>query len=47
VILSAFNHDFSKFQENRETGRRAIEALGSVLIGSDRPSIVTSGIGLV
>jgi uncharacterized protein YbjT (DUF2867 family) len=47
VIHTAFNHDFSKFKENSETDRRAIEALASVLVGSDRPLIVTFGTGLV
>ena len=47
VIHTAFIHDFSKFEANCETDRRAIEALGSVLGGSDRPLIVTSGTGLV
>ena len=51
VIHLAFNHDafggdFSKFVANCETDRQAVEAIGSVLAGSDRPLIVTSGTGL-
>ena len=46
VIHTAFIHDFSKFQANCETDRRAIEAIGSALAGSDRPFIVTSGTGI-
>ena len=46
VIHLAFNHDFSRFVANCEDDRRVIEILGSVLAGSDRPLIVTSGTGM-
>ncbi len=46
VIHTAFDHDFSNFVANCEKDRRAIEALGSVLQGSDRPLVITSGTGL-
>ena len=47
VIHTAFNHDWSKFAENCEMDKRAIETLGSVLHGSDRPLGVTSGLALL
>ncbi len=47
VIHCAFNHDFSKFEANCEMDRLAIEALGSALEGSNRPLVVTSGLGLL
>lgn len=47
VIHTAFNHDFSKFAENCEQERLAIEALGGALEGSGRALIVSSGIALL
>jgi nucleoside-diphosphate-sugar epimerase len=44
VIHTAFNHDFSRFHENCEHDRCVIEAMGSVLEGSARPLVVTSGV---
>jgi nucleoside-diphosphate-sugar epimerase len=46
VIHLAFNHDFSKFAANCEDDRQVIKALGSVLAGSGRPLVVTSGTGM-
>jgi nucleoside-diphosphate-sugar epimerase len=46
VIHTAFNHDFSKFVENCEQDRKAIEAMGDVLVGSNRPLLITSGTGM-
>ena len=46
VIHTAFNHDFSTYVANCEADRAVIEALGSVLAGSKRPLIVTSGTGM-
>jgi nucleoside-diphosphate-sugar epimerase len=51
---SAFGQDFSKFAEVCEKDKRAIEALGDALIGSDsgsdrrsdRPLLITSGTGV-
>jgi nucleoside-diphosphate-sugar epimerase len=47
TIHLAFNHDFAKFAENSQIDKRAIEAMGDVLEGTNKPFIVTSGTGLV
>jgi nucleoside-diphosphate-sugar epimerase len=47
VIHCAFDHDFSKWAENCEKDRRAIEALGAGLAGTNKPLIITSGTALL
>ncbi|WP_114939264.1 SDR family oxidoreductase [Mucilaginibacter endophyticus] len=47
VIHTAFNHDFSRFKDNCEDDRKVIAALGESLAGTDRPLVVTSGVGLL
>lgn len=46
VIHTAFDHDFTNFVANCEKDRRVIAALGVVLKGSDRPLLITSGVGI-
>src|ERR1700729_3006644 len=46
VIHTAFNHDFSKFLVNCENDKLGMEPMGSVLAGSDRPLVITSGTGM-
>jgi nucleoside-diphosphate-sugar epimerase len=43
VIHLAYNHDFSQYEAAAATETSAIGAMGSVLAGSDRPLVVTSG----
>lgn len=47
VVHTGFNHDFSKFAQNCEQDRRAIEALGRGLEGSRKPLLVTAGLALI
>lgn len=46
VIHTAFDHNFANFEANCDKDRRVIEALGTVLKGSDRPLMITSGTGM-
>ncbi len=46
VIHCAFDHDFSDFAGNCAKDARVIAALGAALKGSDRPLLVTSGVGI-
>lgn len=43
VVHLAFNHDFTRYMQNCEDDRRAIEAIGEVLVGTNKPLLVTSG----
>jgi hypothetical protein len=46
VIHTAYNHDFTVAREvAAEADVRVIEAMGEVLVGSDRPLVITSGTG--
>jgi nucleoside-diphosphate-sugar epimerase len=47
VIHAGFIHDFTRFAEVCLVDKKAIETIGEVLAGSDRPFIVTSGTALV
>ncbi len=47
VIHAGFIHDFARFKEVCEIDRLAIETIGEVLAGSERPFIITSGTALV
>lgn len=47
TIHCAFIHDFAKFAENGQIDKRAIEAMGDALEGTNKPFIVTSGTGLI
>lgn len=46
VIHCGFNHDFSKFMENVQNDEKAIAAMGEVLVGTQKPILITSGVGM-
>jgi nucleoside-diphosphate-sugar epimerase len=47
VLHLAFIHDFSNYAASADADRRAIDAIGETMAGSDRPLIVTSGTGII
>lgn len=46
VIHTAFDHTFTNFVANCARDHQTILALGEALVGSDRPLVITSGVGL-
>lgn len=47
VIHTAFNHDFSRFLQSCQEDRQIVATVGEALRGSQRPLLVTSGLGLL
>ncbi len=47
IIHTAFGLDISRIADLAEEDREAIEVFGEVFAGSDRPIVVTSGVGLL
>jgi len=47
VIHTAFIHDFSRFAENAEIERAAVEAMLTSLEGSAKPFVATSGVAML
>jgi nucleoside-diphosphate-sugar epimerase len=47
VIHTGFIHDFTRFKEVCEIDRGVIKALGEALLGTNRPLVITSGIGVL
>lgn len=47
VIHTAFNHDCSQYKASCEADRLVITALGEALVGTNKPLVITSGIGLL
>lgn len=46
VLHLGFNHDFSRFLDNCREDALVIQALAEALAGSQRPLVITSGVGM-
>ncbi|WP_010218203.1 SDR family oxidoreductase [Sphingomonas sp. PAMC 26621] len=46
VIHCAFDHDFTTFVENTKKDERNIAAMGEALAGTQKPILITSGVGI-
>lgn len=46
VIHCAFDHNFATFFENTKKDERNIAAMGDALQGTDKPILITSGVGI-
>lgn len=46
VIHCAFDHDFANFFENTRKDERNIAAMGEALVGTHKPFLITSGVGI-
>jgi nucleoside-diphosphate-sugar epimerase len=44
VVHLAYHHDFSQMERAAQLDRQAIEAIGAVLEGTDRPLVIASGL---
>ena len=46
VIHCAFDHNFETFFENTQKDERNIAAMGKALVGTQKPILITSGVGI-
>ena len=47
TIHCGFNHDFTRFQENCIQEGKSVTAMGEAYIGTNKPLLVTSGVGVM
>lgn len=46
MIHCAFDHDFATFFDNTKKDERVIAAMGEALAGTEKPILITSGVGI-